>query len=1094
MRLAASRDEAIPGVEDSPGVDQFLEWNRGLSNDTCANAVSIGLGSVVGTTVGASNDWSSPCAASSSSPDVWFRFDATRYGALLFDTKGSEYDTVVTVYRDACPANGGYEFVCADDGLGTASAGVFDTYQGSTYFLRVSGYNGAAGGFRLALAESSVVRGSVTSTDPAWVPNGRVRLLKPDGYGASQGAIEPSGEYAIAVTQVGELVAVTDVDGALNEVHEDIPCDPDCDLSQGTRILVGADTESVVDFELDAGASITGVVRDGVTNDPIAGVRVTAWADSSYSYDRTYTDATGSYRIGALLPESYSVVAELSPYIPEFYGGSWCTDEYYCETGGVRVVVAGTEEQTDIDFELDRQAVISGTVTDESTGLPIADAWVSAWADYLDRSTSTDDAGNYSIGLLPGRYRVSFGTSRHIAEIYDDIEMPSQWSGGAPGDLIEVDANSSVTGIDAAMAPYARVRGVVELDGVGVGGVDIRVYNDRDNWFGYTSYTDGSYEVIVREPGSYWIAVLPGYSSSFVAQHWPGKFCSGQADCPAESDQVEIAKGQLLDEIDFDLFEASSISGRIEDSVGTAIYDARVTVYRDGEVVTSQSAYSGNYEVSLIEGTYKLVGSAPGYSSQVFQEVDCGLECDLSAGSPIPLAREAMVGDVNFSLQKLGSISGTVRDSDGALLGADVYAVGEGGEVTRANRTGSGFEVLGLQPGQYWLYTRARYSGDGFIDEVWPDVPCETICVPSLGTPVSIVGREQVTGIDFILARRGRFQASVREVGVGDFGGRAYVDVLDSVGNYVDSFSVYGSGSGWSDRLPAGDYHLRASADGYARIAYPDLTCVPFDSSCLGDPVSLNDNSEVSVEFSLPRAGSMSGTVRADSGAPLSTWVRLYSAASSLEPYSYGNFVSVRAETGVFRFDGLQPGTYYALTVDTLGHVDESYADIPCVYEPPRGCTPAKGTPIEVLPDRETRHVSFSLRSLGGSGELPDYGVVVDSDGFPLAGALVDIWNPAGAHVASVFVDGGGVFALDLPAGDYHFSSDAGPLYLDMIYGGDSCPGSSAYEGGCDPLSGQLVTIDSSDGVEAVVLFRLSRESLFEDGFESGDMTAWSLP
>lgn len=79
------------------------------------------------------------CAVSSGS--VWYRFTASASGQLEASSRGSSYDTVISVYtgtRGALRAVG-----CNDDFYGLQSRVVFNAVAGETYFVEVSSFGAA---------------------------------------------------------------------------------------------------------------------------------------------------------------------------------------------------------------------------------------------------------------------------------------------------------------------------------------------------------------------------------------------------------------------------------------------------------------------------------------------------------------------------------------------------------------------------------------------------------------------------------------------------------------------------------------------------------------------------------------------------------------------------------------------------------------------------------------------------------------------------------------------------------------------------------------------------------------------------------------
>ncbi|CAG1010119.1 hypothetical protein PHYC_03799 [Phycisphaerales bacterium] len=125
-------------------------------NNGCGSAINHSVGaSTNGTTANATLDGSATCGSSSSTPDVWYRVVPPISGTVQFDTCGSLYDTVISVHT-GCPGTTGNQIACNDDSgaLGNCpftlqSALNVAVSGGTTYYVRVSGFNGNTGNFTL---------------------------------------------------------------------------------------------------------------------------------------------------------------------------------------------------------------------------------------------------------------------------------------------------------------------------------------------------------------------------------------------------------------------------------------------------------------------------------------------------------------------------------------------------------------------------------------------------------------------------------------------------------------------------------------------------------------------------------------------------------------------------------------------------------------------------------------------------------------------------------------------------------------------------------------------------------------------------------
>jgi hypothetical protein len=123
-------------------------------NDTCDGATPVSAGIYTGCTTTATPSYMNPCGTSNFSNDVWYSWTPRCSGNIIIDTIGSDYDTVLSVHS-ACPEPGNdHSMTCNDDAGGVfdpASLVTFDYNAGTTYLIRVSGYNAHTGNYTLRI-------------------------------------------------------------------------------------------------------------------------------------------------------------------------------------------------------------------------------------------------------------------------------------------------------------------------------------------------------------------------------------------------------------------------------------------------------------------------------------------------------------------------------------------------------------------------------------------------------------------------------------------------------------------------------------------------------------------------------------------------------------------------------------------------------------------------------------------------------------------------------------------------------------------------------------------------------------------------------
>jgi protocatechuate 3,4-dioxygenase beta subunit len=233
--------------------------------------------------------------------------------------------------------------------------------------------------------------------------------------------------------------------------------------------------------ETKSGAStVSGRVT--LKDEPMRGVTVTLRMQrqiispsDTATAPRGKTDANGMFRITGVAPGRYVVSAAAPAYV------SSERDSPFFRTGGRQLNVGENEIIENIDIELKRGGVITGTITD-SGGRPVVEEHVDLMR--LDESgkpqyfylnnfdiSLTDDRGIYRIyGLPEGRYLVSAGHSadgasspRPYQSRYPRIYHPDT-TDQSQAKVIEVGEGSEATGVDIVLgdtkktyAIYGRV-------------------------------------------------------------------------------------------------------------------------------------------------------------------------------------------------------------------------------------------------------------------------------------------------------------------------------------------------------------------------------------------------------------------------------------------------------------------------------------------------------------------------------------------------------------------------------------------------------------------------------------------------------------
>jgi hypothetical protein len=125
----------------------------GGGSDECSDCFAVGEGTYSGTTADNTGtvDDTALCAFDDTI-DEWYCYTASCTGTATASTcNAASFDTTLAVF-DACD---GTELACNDDGAGCSgftSELTWDVTSGTTYYVRVSGWNGASGTYDLTLS------------------------------------------------------------------------------------------------------------------------------------------------------------------------------------------------------------------------------------------------------------------------------------------------------------------------------------------------------------------------------------------------------------------------------------------------------------------------------------------------------------------------------------------------------------------------------------------------------------------------------------------------------------------------------------------------------------------------------------------------------------------------------------------------------------------------------------------------------------------------------------------------------------------------------------------------------------------------------
>lgn len=602
-------------------------------------------------------------------------------------------------------------------------------------------------------------------------------------------------------------------------------------------------------------------------------------------------------------------------------------------------------------------------------------------------------------------------------------------------------------------------------NGAPVAGAAVTVYDQYGSYVAWVGTgADGTYTVSGLGDGDYYVRAG---ATGLIAEIYDDFPCVFYTFCepPHTGTPVVVGTGGgITTGIDFILSQAGGLSGTVTEAATGDPISAYVRLYSaTGTFIGSSysDGATGFYQFSgLPTSKYFVVVGELGYLTEIYDDVSCPDTCDPTTGTQVVVASGAMVTGIDFALDRLGTVTGTVKDATtGApLSGQGVRAYSELGSSRGRVYTASDgtYETYGLSAGTYYVRTETS----DYQDRLYDDIACELSCDVTSGTPVEVVLAAKTSGIDFSLTPLGKISGTLLETGTGDpIDGQTVVAYSQG---YVLSRQAYTAADGSYEvsRLPAGTYAVKTATTTHQNELWNDLLCEEGCDVATGDPISVSLAATTSgIDFSLVRRGAIAGTVTSRTGGLPVTSVNL--TVYDLDGY-WASYVDLNAD-GTYESQPLPSGEYYVQAISySSPYVTQLYDGISCLQP----CTVTTGTPVTVSLETTTSGVDFVLDRYGiieGTLTAADTG-----NGLP---AAVSVLDETGSTIRFSYVGYSEVpsgFVIDrLPPGTYSVKAtldeySGGDFYQDELYDDVPC------EPMCDLREGTWFPVSLNDTILGV--------------------------
>ncbi len=734
------------------------------------------------------------------------------------------------------------------------------------------------------------------------------------------------------------------------------------------------------------GGTVSGTVRRSDTNAPIGGAFVTLIGtrdDQSIppQFVSRQTDAAGAYSAAGLIDADWRVFAGATGFGPEAY------DELPCpasgcaiDTPGTVIALAGSQVVNNVDFTLDPNGTLTGTIRRAGTLAPLADIVVlGSTGTSAFGGAQTDANGVYALSVPPGTHFVFTANDQaFLDQVHPDRPCNFGACDFAGAIAITVGSGQTVDGIDFTLDPGARLSGVVTDVANGQPlpvGATVSLFDAAGQLLaGYDVAAGGGWRTSGGLPsGTYRVLAQPfGTYGSMV---WDNHPCAGplEADCdPLAGDPITIAAPAQDAGIDFALRRVvGELRGTVTELAGGApLANVQVDVVPVQPPGPAQSTFtnaSGDWSLfGLSAGTYLVVANTPG--PPLLTERSPGIQClsEFSCGGtpqPLALGTGELREDIDFALAPLGTIEIGLRNADSAaLMPGELRVLLPGAAFAQQFfvPTAAPVAVPVLSGGPVRLAGRASFCGPAgdaeCLGERYPDEPCVSLlCGLADAQAVNVAKGQAVTGIELALGAGGSIEGTVTAAAGGAPIAGVIVEIstgdvlVANAGTDVDGrYRVVGLGTG--------PYFARTRTFiGFIDELYDDLPCPAATcSASTGTPLALAPaGTRSGIDFALAPGAGIRGTVRASD-------TTLGVAGAQVTVYDFlGNAIATTTTLidGTYATPALSTGSYF-VAVEAIGFGSVLYQGFACGSG---GCDPTTGTAVGVNPPDDTTGIDFEL-------------------------------------------------------------------------------------------------------------------------------------
>ncbi len=462
-----------------------------------------------------------------------------------------------------------------------------------------------------ALVNGGTIAGSVQTNSGAPRANAVVEAYNLSGTRRGFTTTNAAGEYSLVLPPREYKVIAYDVNGTYAaSFYAGVRS-----FAEATPVAVTESASTPVSFSLDPAARVSGKTVDAAAGAALASILVYAFTPAGAIVAATETDATGTFRF-SLPAGDYRFVAadDARVYATAYY------DRSMSFTASNVVVLAAGQQWSNAQIALTRGARVRGHVNAPSLVIGAYNA-----DGTLHASATSDAAGNYTLVVVPGEYRIAVSDPA--------LTFATLFYGGVAdfraAQRLQVIAD--VNGIDVTLPRGGRVSGTVRnnITEQPVAGITVGAYDDAGALVtSATTGIDGRHALVVA-PGAYRLVAFD------PALNFATAYAGGASSYETTGPLFVEVDARIT--ADFTIRRGVRVRGSVTTPLGASANGVEVfAIDASGNRVAGAVTNDGAFTVVVAPGTYRFIAVDP---SRRYAPAGASNEVTIVQGqTPAPIA------------------------------------------------------------------------------------------------------------------------------------------------------------------------------------------------------------------------------------------------------------------------------------------------------------------------------------------------------------------------------------------------------------------------------------------------------------------------